>query len=395
MLIMPFISSAEDKVPIKIKRVFTKDGRENEKVEAGLGDRIQVEIDKLSDAIKNDNLDLRKFVLFLDGHELNGIYARSVNPVTNALEFELERTDTSKKAWNSILGSPKISRKTVQASVGPENGNEILPSDITSPPTFRLIVFHRRWFVFSSILFLGILALFVWRAKAGSIVRDANPPNPPAGFKKPYSLARLQMAFWFFLVIGSLVYIYLITGDYNTITEQALILIGIGTGTALGAAAIDASKRSEADSQLNTLLPQESKLITTIKEAKLKQSSLSQKIQANPPGTPEDVKALSDLNIDLAEKEAQIVELQKKIEEARSGLSKPVSEGLIKDLLSDVNGTAFHRFQMVVWTLVLGFLFCVGVYKSLAMPDFSVTLLALMGISAGTYLGFKIPERQL
>jgi hypothetical protein len=28
------------------------------------------------------------------------------------------------------------------------------------------------------------------------------------------------------------------------------------------------------------------------------------------------------------------------------------------------------------------------------MPEFSTTLLALMGISSGTYLGFKIPERQ-
>jgi hypothetical protein len=28
------------------------------------------------------------------------------------------------------------------------------------------------------------------------------------------------------------------------------------------------------------------------------------------------------------------------------------------------------------------------------MPQFSDTLLALMGISAGTYVGFKIPEQQ-
>jgi len=27
------------------------------------------------------------------------------------------------------------------------------------------------------------------------------------------------------------------------------------------------------------------------------------------------------------------------------------------------------------------------------MPDFDTTTLALMGISSGTYLGFKIPEK--
>jgi hypothetical protein len=31
-------------------------------------------------------------------------------------------------------------------------------------------------------------------------------------------------------------------------------------------------------------------------------------------------------------------------------------------------------------------------YNQLAMPQFSATLLGLLGISAGTYVGFKIPE---
>jgi hypothetical protein len=51
------------------------------------------------------------------------------------------------------------------------------------------------------------------------------------------------------------------------------------------------------------------------------------------------------------------------------------------------------RCQMAVWTVVLGFVFVVAVYNTLAMPDFSATLLGLTGISAGTYVGFKIPDR--
>jgi hypothetical protein len=47
---------------------------------------------------------------------------------------------------------------------------------------------------------------------------------------------------------------------------------------------------------------------------------------------------------------------------------------------------------MLGWTLVTGVIFCVSVYNRLAMPDFSPTLLALMGISSATYLGAKIPE---
>jgi len=35
-------------------------------------------------------------------------------------------------------------------------------------------------------------------------------------------------------------------------------------------------------------------------------------------------------------------------------------------------------------------MFVAAVYNSLAIPDFSATLLGLTGISAGTYVGFNI-----
>jgi hypothetical protein len=41
---------------------------------------------------------------------------------------------------------------------------------------------------------------------------------------------------------------------------------------------------------------------------------------------------------------------------------------------------------------VLAFIFAVAVTRVLAMPDFDDTLLALQGLSAGTYLGLKITE---
>src|SRR5262249_12428939 len=64
------------------------------------------------------------------------------------------------------------------------------------------------------------------------------------------------------------------------------------------------------------------------------------------------------------------------------------------DILSDENGVSFHRLQIVIWTLVLAILFVVSVAVSLEIPSFDATLLALMGISSGTYLGFKFPEKQ-
>lgn len=68
------------------------------------------------------------------------------------------------------------------------------------------------------------------------------------------------------------------------------------------------------------------------------------------------------------------------------------SQGFLNDLLSDDQGISIHRFQLFAWTLVLGVIFCASVYDGLQMPQFSTTLLGLMGLSSGTYLGFKVPE---
>jgi hypothetical protein len=67
---------------------------------------------------------------------------------------------------------------------------------------------------------------------------------------------------------------------------------------------------------------------------------------------------------------------------------RALSRGFLTDVLSDrVNGIS-------VWTLVLGILFSYSIWYRLSMPEFSATLLALLGISSGTNLGFKIPENQ-
>ena len=63
----------------------------------------------------------------------------------------------------------------------------------------------------------------------------------------------------------------------------------------------------------------------------------------------------------------------------------------VNDLLSEANDgrPSFHRFQMIGWNLAFGVIFVRAVFYKLAMPEFSADQLLLMGISNGTYLGFK------
>lgn len=68
------------------------------------------------------------------------------------------------------------------------------------------------------------------------------------------------------------------------------------------------------------------------------------------------------------------------------------SKNWLTDILSDNNGMSIHRFQMLVWTVFLVVYFICRVYMNLDLPQLGNELLALMGISNGTYLGLKISE---
>ena len=63
---------------------------------------------------------------------------------------------------------------------------------------------------------------------------------------------------------------------------------------------------------------------------------------------------------------------------------------LYLDLITDRDGgTVLYRVQILAWTVVLGLVFLVGIYRDVSMPDFNATLLTLMAISGGSYIGFK------
>jgi hypothetical protein len=73
----------------------------------------------------------------------------------------------------------------------------------------------------------------------------------------------------------------------------------------------------------------------------------------------------------------------------------PPTQGLLPDLLSDAAGYNIHRLQLLAWTGVLGITFLYEVTRTLGMPELSANLLALTGISNGTYFGFKMQEQQV
>ncbi|WP_448874534.1 hypothetical protein [Desulfobulbus propionicus] len=74
-------------------------------------------------------------------------------------------------------------------------------------------------------------------------------------------------------------------------------------------------------------------------------------------------------------------------------LSNSTARDFLRDILDDGNGFSLHRMQVAIWTIILGLVFIISVNKVMSMPEFPETLLLLMGLSNGLYLGFKFPEK--
>lgn len=362
------------KVKGGLKTVRPGTGTHADTTEAGLGDWVRVEVDGLAAATQAGSVKPSKLVLYLDGRPLPGVHGTLYGPSDDWLEFRLQRTDSSKAAWAALLGRPTHDHHLVTVSVGPDGGPELAGVG-DSLPHLNLIIYHSTT-LWVCLVLSAILLYASWLlATRSNILRDSSGQTPSSPDEpNPYSLAKFQMAVWFLLIALSFGFIYAITWDYNTITEQALILMGIATLTALGGKVIDANKTAAADHTRSDAAAVAAKI-----------GSVQAKLVANPPGLPEDVQALTALRAEQARLTSEA--------ERRGSASKSRSRSFLLDILSDENGISLHRFQMFVWTLILGLLFVIGVYNDLAMPAFNQTLLTLMGISSGTYLSFKIPER--
>jgi len=182
----------------------------------------------------------------------------------------------------------------------------------------------------------------------------------------------------------------LITDSLDTITPSLLGLMGISAGTALGEALIDSGKDKASASQGQDLTSEKQTLETSIPELQSQISALNAKASLSP----DDTTNRDSLNKQLQDSRTRLAQLNQQLQAINPASTEGDSQGLLRDILRDGSGYSFHRFQIFAWTLVLGIIFVSSVYNNLSMPEFSTTLLGLMGISSGTYIGFKFPEKK-
>src|ERR1700736_999125 len=280
--------------------------------------------------------------------------------------YHLVRNADNNAVWQQLLREFKFTRPVrITLGLALTNGTWVfMPTKVIpqgdpakSPILLQLVD------IGSLLMALGIIivALIIFLSLVGptDLIRDTDAARRPSAKNKlvyPISLARSQMAFWFFLVMAAYLFIWETTDRLDGLNEQMLALIGISAATGLGAIFISAGKvppRTLAEEQARAVDP----------------------------------------NLPAAEREAAAQRIPVlNAQNDRLNKANPFMR-LMDDLLTEDGAIHFHRFQMLAWTIVLGLIFVTRVCKSYAMPEFSGTTLALMGISSGTYLGFKLPAK--
>ena len=337
--------------------------------------------------LANDANDATKLVPYINGRAIRGNYPEELHLEKGRLIYHLEITPENKKVWIDLLGAPKSMREPATISVGLEDGSAFDSFHEKDHPV-TLTVISPAYGLLALAIILATMVLLLWLVRYTNIIREPGPA-PALGKRRPYNLGRAQMAFWFFLIYASYIAIWLITNALDTITTSLLALMGISAGTALGEALIDNGKDASKTNQLQDLTAEKQALDESIVQT---QADLDAVDPASATAT--DVANRESLVRQLTDTRTRMNQIDQQLRALNSQQSATTSGGFMRDILSDSSGYSFHRFQIFAWTVILGIIFVSSVYNNLTMPEFSTTLLGLMGLSAGTYIGFKFPEQK-
>lgn len=175
------------------------------------------------------------------------------------VRFSLRETNKDNEVWLRLLKNSPVT--SVSCDVKLAYVNTGTAEGVISPfPGYFLRIPLFRWPFWTSFAIIGaFLYVFIHNVRTSEVLRDSGITilnrRPETGdywhlHEHPLSMARLQMSIWFFVIIGSFVFLWSTTGSLAGVNNTALALMGISGGTSIFSAIIsqkqewDASKRA-------------------------------------------------------------------------------------------------------------------------------------------------------
>lgn len=353
-------------------RVVAAYGSSATDTELEVSDRLCIEVENLDGWLGQPNADgsprsLKSLRVFLNGNELSGCEPVGSWPATGkgrtVIAVRLAHTAGTRTVLEEALVSPDGS---VTVAAGPAGG-----ATFASAGPYRIQVVSvggaRRWLI---TLGVGVLAFaFILTALRSNFMRDRDADA--TGYKS-FSLSRCQAVIWFVVIMGTFVGLAVTWKTAAVFSTTALILLGISGAAALGAEVID-GKSGGAPAPAAPAAAGQAPAPGAAQPGQPAGQQPAQGAAPQPAGQ------------QPAQPAAPVAQSQ--------SFAQQIS-ALPKDLLTDKDGPVLHRIQMLIWTVILAAFFVVEAWRKLAMPEFDQTVLALLGLSAGTYLGFKLPEKK-
>lgn len=359
---------------------------------------------------------IAKFTLELDRDTVSGVSIRNPSDGTipspprtketedndySWYEFRLDVLPANADLWSRLRSAPAF-RRPVSVTLALDVGGRVVELPTRVAPgveggfDFGLNLIPRGRFASALGLWLVAAVLLLKLGGSTDLLRDPDGEIRPDG-RRCFSLARSQMACWFLLVVGAFLFLWVVTGSYDTLNDTCLWLIGIGTGTALGAAFITDPKQSSARKYPHRV-PHEVSDANVHAELE-KEATAAEELAAGNAKDQDGNKIPADVAVKVLDgneipAKVYAASVKRQIAAHDAFLNKTSFKRMLDDFLIERDLYSFHRYQMLVWTIAMALVFVVEVWRGMKMPVFNMTALALMGISSGTYLGFKLKEQE-
>ncbi len=159
--------------------------------------------------------------------------------IPDKIIFKLERNVGNYRYWDVVYQSPWNYSYTGKIGLGYEDRvfTKLHPNHTGSTIRIKLIEPVTLWVAILGTLALGIGLLTLgarsWLMRITLPRASSTAPLPTLGeAHPPYSLAKVQMAWWTFIILGSFLVIYCVSGEMPDISTTSLALLGISGGTA-------------------------------------------------------------------------------------------------------------------------------------------------------------------
>jgi hypothetical protein len=271
-----------------------------------------------------------------------------------------------------------------------------------------------NYFIFWTTL-LVLLLIIIWLTLKYDLLKDQSLATP-----KPYSFARVQLAWWSIIILSSFITVFLLTGEIPTFDTSTLVVLGISALTTASARIIDISDTSNASASAVSAVTSAAAATAAVNTANAANAA---KNAANPANVA--VKSAADDTAAAAAIAATAASAAAASSADKAILNRNLpGENLILDILSDKNGVNIHRLQAAIFNLVIGIWFLSEVYHHIeglslktalapvidpilhkakdpkdliinhVLPIITNNNLILLGLSSGTYAALKTTENK-